>query len=303
MKISVIIPTHNRGNLIGRAIDSVLNQNLEDLEIIVVSDGSTDETDLIMEKYIDKDSRIKYIKYFPSRGANYARNKGVKESTGKYIAFLDDDDEWMPNKLEKQLKKFQEDNLIGLVYTGVKVIYVNEAVEYSSLPREKGDLSKKIFLKNLIGTTSTVMINKELFNSVGGFDEQLPALQDYDLWIRICQVSKVSYVDECLLKYYNFRGDKQISASVEKYIIALELINEKYKESLKILDKKMMISRERESLFLIVNKALRNNNANIARKYLKLSFKNKFHIKALALYVMSFVKYEWLLKLKAIKSK
>jgi glycosyltransferase involved in cell wall biosynthesis len=93
VKVSVIIPTHNRAKLLERAIKSVLEQTYANFEIIVVSDGSTDETDLIMQKYKNQDARIKYISYYPAKGANHARNIGIKAAEGEYIAFLDDDDE------------------------------------------------------------------------------------------------------------------------------------------------------------------------------------------------------------------
>src|SRR5699024_12380222 len=99
--ISIVIPTHNRSELLVRAVDSVIYQTFKDSEIIVVSNGSTDNTDEVMSKYEDK--RINYISYRIAQGGNAARNKGIKAAKFDYIAFLDDDDEWHPEKLQKQL--------------------------------------------------------------------------------------------------------------------------------------------------------------------------------------------------------
>ena len=118
IKISVIIPTHNRVDLLGRAIRSVQNQTYKNIEIIIVSDGSTDGTDEFVNKLKYTDNRIQFYEYKPSKGSNVARNLGIEKSKGEYIAFLDDDDEWLPTKLEKQLEVFQKDYRIGLVYTG-----------------------------------------------------------------------------------------------------------------------------------------------------------------------------------------
>ena len=152
--VSVIITTHNRCNLLERAIQSVLNQIYKDFELIVVADGCTDGTDSLMKKY-ESEKRIQYIHYSPAKGGNYARNKGVQNSRGEFIAFLDDDDEWLPEKLELQVAKIREDPECVLVYTGIRVVYVNECIEYSSIPKANGDLSKVLLFNNIIGSTST----------------------------------------------------------------------------------------------------------------------------------------------------
>ena len=113
--VSVVIPTHNRADLLPRAIDSVLNQTYSNFEIIVVSDGSTDNTEEVVKSYSDKDSRIRFIGYSPARGGNIARNTGIEAAKGEYVAFLDDDDEWMPEKLKKQIKVMESNPDIGLV--------------------------------------------------------------------------------------------------------------------------------------------------------------------------------------------
>ena len=117
--VSVIIPTYNRAHLIDRSIQSVLNQTYQDFELIVVDDRSTDNTEDIIRQFREKDKRIKYIKHDKNKGGSAARNTRIKNSVGKYIVFQDSDDEWFPEKLEKQMKIFETASLeVGVVYTG-----------------------------------------------------------------------------------------------------------------------------------------------------------------------------------------
>lgn len=269
MKVSVVIPTHNRDYILRRAVDSVLNQTYSNLEIIIISDGSTDNTEEVLKELEEEDSRIKSISYHPSKGANYARNKGIELSSGSHIAFLDDDDEWHEDKLEMQIDIFKSNNKIGLVYTGKKVIYVNEKKEYSSISKLQGDLSKEILKKNVIGTTSSVMVRKKELKKAGFFDEKMPAMQDYELWIRICQITQVGVVPMEKVNYYNDTNKKQISSSTDKYVKALEKIMEKHASlynKLSVTEYKEM--RMRGNLNL-AKKALRNNQKKTSFKYVQ----------------------------------
>lgn len=298
--ISVVIPTHNRAELLPRAINSVLNQTYEDIEIIIVSDGSTDNTSAIVSSYKQKDSRIKYIELMPGSGSNVARNTGIKASSGEYIAFLDDDDEWMPNKIEKQAQILDNDEQVGLVYTGVRIVYVNEHVEYNSLSRKEGDLRKEILFDNCIGTTSTVIFRKCLIEKSGYFDEKLKALQDYDLWIRICQLCNVAVVPEELINYYNYTGTMQISSSTNKYIEAFATINSKYQRYFEMLSEEEKNIKLHNEYMLLSNKSMRNRNGKLAREYLWKDLKLKINKKALAYYCFSFVPYQYLLKMRSL---
>ena len=121
-KISVIIPTHNRADILPRAIKSVQDQTRPVDEIIVVSDGSTDSTEEVVRQLAEKDSRIRLIAYHPGHNGNYARNKGIEAASGEFIAFLDDDDEWLPKKTELQMELFEKDPGVGLVYSSQNCI-------------------------------------------------------------------------------------------------------------------------------------------------------------------------------------
>lgn len=298
--VSVVIPTHNREVLLCRAIKSVCEQTYRDLEIIVVSDGEFDKTTDMVEKLIESDERIRYYRYPSSKGANYARNYGIEKSKGEFVAFLDDDDEWYPTKLEKQLKCIRDNMDVGLVYTGVHILYVNDGVEYSACPSNEGDLRTEILLENCIGTTSTVMVRKEILEQVGGFDEKLPALQDFDLWIRVCQLTEVRVIKEELINYYNYRNNVQISSFTRKYEESFQYIDEKYREKIECLSESEKMRREKNMYYLLVNKALRNNDSKRARVYIKKYLKSNWDMKMFAFYLLSYFNYKFILKLRSV---
>lgn len=297
--ISVVIPTHNRADLLPRAIKSVQAQTWTDLEIVVVSDGSEDDTKAVVEALAKDDDRIKFIEYFPARGGNIARNTGIENASGEYVAFLDDDDEFMPEKLEKQMAVMQSDPQIGLVYTGVHIIYVNEDIAYSSIPKASGDLSKEILLDNIIGTTSTVMARKDVLLKAGMFDVKLRALQDFDLWIRVCQLCKIGHVPEEMINYYNYTGTKQVSALTDKYIESFAYINNKYKDMMDALPAQQHLQKKYNEHMLLANKAMRNGDGKLARKYIKEALKIARGKKAMAYYLLSFFSYKLVLKVRS----
>lgn len=296
MQVSVVIPTHNRSGLLKRAVQSVLKQTYKELEIIIISDGSTDNTDEVIEDLKEMDPRVRGISYGPAEGANVARNKGIDVATSNYVAFLDDDDEWYPDKIEAQMNIIKKNNQIGLVYTGVNVLYINEKEEYISAGEADGDLSKEIIKRNIIGTTSTALVNKEILKEVGGFDVDLPAAQDYDLWIRVCQKTLVGVVPEPKIYYYNYTDKKQISSNIERYEIARRKINAKYKELFATLTEEEMLTIKTNVAISRANLALRNKQKKIALKYILKSIFLKISKRNLALLVLMPLPYKYILK-------
>lgn len=267
MTVSVVIPTHNRCALLGRAIDSVLKQTYPVKEIIVVSDGSEDETDNIMDKYCAQYSNVHYHSYHPGRGGNYARNYGIKISTGKYVAFLDDDDEWHADKIEKQIALIRNDNEIGIVCTAINNIHVSAKTQNRYIPPALYDSKRLILMKNCIGSTSTVLVERELFNRVGYFDEKLSACQDYDMWIRLCQVTKVGVVKEPCVEYFNYDSVKQISGNTQKYILAHKMMDEKYQEEINEFTKSEKAQRKCIWSMAVSKRGMRNGQKKIAIQY------------------------------------
>ncbi len=226
-KVSVVIPTYNRAHLIGRAIESVLNQTYQDFELIIIDDCSIDNTDDVIKEFQKKDNRIIYLKHDKNKGGSAARNTGIKTSRGEYIAFLDSDDEWLPEKLEKQINVFKKlsDN-IGLVYSGYyEVLEQNGEVLSKIIPIFKGDIYKNILKSNILGSP-TPLIRKICFEKAGLFDETLLSCQDWDLWIRIAKYYKFDFLKETLAKYY-IHGN-QISTNINNKILSREIILKKY---------------------------------------------------------------------------
>ena len=233
--VSVILTTHNRPpEIVLRAVNSVLNQTYSNIEFIVVDDSSSDYTHRKeVEKEVRKASeRIIYITLETNRGACAARNTGLSYAHGYYVAFLDDDDEWFPEKIEEQIKGFKNDNT-ALVYSTYRIINKITNQEYYRFKKQaQGEITfNKLLRRNVIGTTSNPLIKKECVDEVGGFDEELQSSQDYDLWLRIVERYPVAFIDKPLLNYYIHEGQR-ISTDVDSKIAGFEYLNLKYHEYL-----------------------------------------------------------------------
>ena len=222
--MSVIIPTKNRADYVSSAIQSVLDQTFGDFEIIVVDGASIDNTQEVVRKFDDK--RIRYIREKKDRGVSTSRNKGIRLSRGKLIAFLDDDDLWMPSKLEKQLELISKKPNIGAVYTGAWFFRKSGKIIGSHIPFLRGNIFPKILKKNRIGGCSVVLVRKECFEKVGLFDENLPADEDFDLWIRLAKCYQFDYVREPLVLYRVH--EKRVTTNPYRNLTAKKLLFEKY---------------------------------------------------------------------------
>lgn len=199
--VSVIIPTYNRAQLIAMAIDSVLAQTYKDLEIIVVDDSSTDNTEELVKGFIKRDNRIKYIKHDINKGGAEARNTGIKNARGDYVAFLDSDDMWVSEKLERQINIFEENDDIALVYSNF--IRVNDAGEHIGLgikPKTiiSGFIFREILLRKVYVPLQTWIVRKDCFEEVGGFDTEFRTSHDRDMIVRIARQYKIFGVKEPL---------------------------------------------------------------------------------------------------------
>ncbi|MEA3500414.1 MAG: glycosyltransferase, partial [Candidatus Marinimicrobia bacterium] len=204
IKISVIIPVFNRENTISRAIDSVLNQTYKPLEIIVVDDGSTDKTDDILKSYSDK---IKVI-HQKNSGVSAARNNGIKNSVGKWIALLDSDDEWLPNKLQLEVDYINKNHRINILQT--EEIWIRDGRRVNPKKYHKkisGDIFKKS-LELCLVSPSAVIFKRSLFDEIGDFDEELPVCEDYDYWLRTSLKYHVGLVNKFGIKKYGGHSDQ-----------------------------------------------------------------------------------------------
>ncbi|MFD1862011.1 glycosyltransferase family 2 protein [Planococcus chinensis] len=204
-KVSVVIPTYNRADLLMAAVKSLQEQTYGNIEIIIVDDCSTDSTARMVEQIDDK--RVVYVKHEVNKGGAEARNTGVKHASGEFIGFLDSDDRWLPDKLERQLAVIKSNQEIKVVYTGIKVLRDNTVVK-EIFPKYKGDLLSRLIESNCIYTTSSILVNKKLFEQIGGFDSSFPSCQDWDLYLRLAQVSQFDFVKETLVLYNQHPGER-----------------------------------------------------------------------------------------------
>lgn len=227
--VSVIIPTYNRGHSVGRAIQSVLNQTYQDIEIIAVDDASKDNTKDVISNFNDK--RIKYIRHNKNKGGGAARNTGIKSARGEYIAFLDSDDEWLPEKLEKIISLFEKKSkVIGVIFSGLIWLNPNEKKPIFDIPQIDVDINQNIVFKNLLGPLSSTIVRRECFEKCGYFDERLPAGQDWDIWIKIAKKYRFAIVKEALGLYYC--DGERISTDMNNKAKGHRIILEKYYEEI-----------------------------------------------------------------------
>jgi glycosyltransferase involved in cell wall biosynthesis len=195
--ISVVITTYNYGAFIKEAVDSVLNQTLAIIEIIIIDDGSRDNTKDIVAEF--NDPRIMYC-YQKNQGQPKAKNRGICESSGELVAFLDADDVWLPSKLAKQVALFSNPE-VGVVYSRRKWIDPSgKIISGNERALRKGSILNYIFVDNFICFSSSVL-RRSYLEEVGYFDESLPMGIDYDLWIRLASVCKFDFVEEPLVLY------------------------------------------------------------------------------------------------------
>ena len=204
MYVSVIIPTYNRKHTLKRAIQSVYMQSLLPYEVIVVDDGSNDGTkEWVKQKY----TNVKYI-YQKNSGVSSARNKGIKIARGDWIALLDSDDEWLPNKLNEQTNKIKSNLDVKILHSNE--IWIRNGVRVNQMKKHKkygGYIFEKCLDICRI-SPSSVMLKKEIFDYIGTFDESLKVCEDYDLWLRITSKYPVCFLDIPLIKKYGGHSDQ-----------------------------------------------------------------------------------------------
>ena len=204
-KISVIIPTYNRGYSIARAIKCVLKQTFQDFEIIIVDDGSQDSTEEVVGQF--KDTRIRYLAHSQNKGEPAARNTGVMAAKGEYIAFLDSDDEWLPNKLEIQLNIHEQiTDEISASCTGYYLHLTKLGIILNKIPQCTGSSwYRHLLLFGCdLGPGTTMVVTKQAYHEVGYYDESLIRSPDWDWLIRYVKKYKLTVVEELLAHvYYN----------------------------------------------------------------------------------------------------
>ncbi len=227
-KVSVVIPTYNRADVIRRSMHSVLCQTYKNIEVIVVDDASTDDTSEVVASF--QDPRVIFLRQFERKGAAVARNIGIQAASGEFIAFQDSDDEWLCEKLERQMSAMQHAaETVGVVYSGF-LRFENKFAKYlpSGSRAEIGGRILAALLRGNFVTTQAVLIRKGCLENVGMFDEQFPRLQDWELFIRLAVHYDFICIDEPLL--IAFHSQKSITADTSLFPVALKQLLEKHEK-------------------------------------------------------------------------
>jgi len=271
--VSVIITTFNRAHFLRRAIKSVLNQTYKDIEIIVVDDCSNDNTEKVVSECIRNNKNIKYIRHNKNKGLSAARNTGIKHSTGKYISFLDDDDELLPKKIQKQVEFLEKHKNIDAIYCGY--IRKSDNFEQVYIPKKITNFLKESLILPL-SVIHSLLIKKECFSKIGLFDENLKYFEDWDLWIRLSAEVNLAIINEPLVVYH-IHGAQMMLSNLNEKINANHYILAKHKN---------LFKRYKKSLFW-------NYRRLLTRYSLMDDYRNafKYAIKAIKLNPLSLTTY------------
>ena len=229
--VSIVIPTYRRPTFLGRALRSVIAQTYEAWEALVVDDNDPAspgrlETEAFMAAYAS-DPRVHYLRHERNAGGAAARNTGILAARGAFVAFLDDDDEWLPEKLTEQLKLFGAGPLVA--YSGYRTVDAAGLTLAVKTPRWRGEVLERLLARNDVGTTSTLLCRREDLLEVGLFDTTLPASQDYDLYLRLAQRLPFDYVEAPLVVFHN-HDQGRVTGNVAAKERAVEPFAEKYRD-------------------------------------------------------------------------
>ncbi len=270
MEISVVIPTHNRAQRVARAVKSVLEQSCPPCEIIVVDDGSTDQT---VPHLVRSFTGIRLVQQEHS-GVSAARNAGIGQARGEWVAFLDSDDEWKPGKLERQAKAIEQEREKGKEFLACHTdeIWIRNGTRVNPMTKHakpQGWIFESCLPRCCV-SPSSAMFHRNLFKRFGVFDETLPACEDYDLWLRIFSRLPVLLVPELLVVKYGGHGD-QLSRKywgMDRFRVkALEKILQSGK--LEVLQQQQVIHTLKEKIAILANGFEKRGNLDQAVQYRK----------------------------------
>lgn len=260
--ISVIIPTFNRSSVLVRAVHSVLNQTYKNFELIIVDDGSTDDTEKILAPFAD----VRYIKT-KNAGVSSARNRGVDLARGKWLAFLDSDDEWLPQKLQAQMDFFSQHPHLSIVYNDEIWVRNNVRVNKKVRHQKAGGWIFAQCLEQCLIAPSSVLLSKELFLEMGGFDENFLVCEDYDLWLKISSKYEVGFINESLIVKYGGHEDQLSTKFHSMDLWRIKSMQKLLCDTTLSLDKKNEVVKVMKSKGSILIKGLiKHGNVELARE-------------------------------------
>ncbi|SDK79759.1 Glycosyltransferase, GT2 family [Modicisalibacter muralis] len=300
--ISVVIPTHNRLEDLKKSISSILKQTLLPKEIIIIDDGSIQEVEADLFNIPGERIKLKILRNKISKGASYARNMGINEAVGKYIAFLDDDDEFLDKKLELVLRAFKKTG-VDVIYHPAIVNYTKENLRYITNPKDNISFTDCL-IGNQLGGASMVSAKRDMLLKLGGFDTSLPALEDYEMWMRLAKAGATFHkLSEPLVSYQVTTGKDYLSASMEKFVSSKKIIYSKYRwecSALSLGEQKTMEEANKK------HEAYKNllSGKKMSASWLYLSaFKVRFNVELLLASFFSFFGIRALILCQKLKSK
>jgi len=293
--ITVIIPTHDRDS-VSASVDSVLRQDYGDFEVIVVDDGSS--SPVTAERYGWPEGKVRVFRFERGGGPARARNKGIELARGEYVAFLDDDDEYFPEKLGALAAAVSVPEPPEVVYHNCRINYVNERIWYNTRKAAMAEYRSSIFRGNILGGTVNYAASRALLNRLGGFDESMPTDEDYDLAIRmILSGSSVAFIPGYLTNCFYRTKHASVSKQISRRLESLGHMLEKYRSELE--------SSGQRSAFVagfyadIAHSCINNyDRANACSFYFR-SFAAKPGLKSLALVALSLLPARLVLGLRA----
>jgi glycosyltransferase involved in cell wall biosynthesis len=264
--VSVILPTHNRTKFLRHAIKSVLAQTERNIELIVVDDASTDETNVVLNQLACIDTRIKILRNPESLGGGGARNVGIAASSGEWVAFLDDDDEWVATKLRTQLDELTANSATVACSCSYKLYYSSGSSKVVD-PPENITLNQ-LLRGNYLGGASMCMCSREALLGIGGFDEKFRSGQDWDFWVRLRQAGDIVVCKEPLVEYRNHDGVRISNNMDAQYMGARRF----YFKHRKIMDESLQKFNVSYNCFIMSRQTKRRLSSRL--RYLILSLRH-----------------------------
>lgn len=264
--VSVIIPTYKRPTFLPRAIQSVLNSTYKNVEVIVVDDNNDGDefralTEKVMASFLDENDNIKYVKHKVNKNGSAARNTGFKNSSGEYLMFLDDDDEFLPTKIEAQVNRMEQlDSSWGACYTRYIDVSKDGKLRYSAETAEGSLLVKELSRNLFVHAGSNLMVRRSVYEEVGGFDESFTRNQDIEFLIKVLKQYKLAFADCVGLKVYlHDRGNIDYEVVTEHFIATFKAeIDAQSEEDQRAIYKMIALQR--------IRAAISTRNINLAKK-------------------------------------
>jgi len=252
---TVVIPTHSRSNLLKHAVVSVLDQTFENFELIIVDDHSTDNTFSVVSSF--SDPRIQYVINHRKKGACGARNVGIFSARGKWVAFLDDDDFWLPDKLKCQYDLIQSaKQTVGLICTDYAIFKENQKRPKIYKNRPSGWVRDKLLYGGCIGCLSSTCIRFDILRAIEGFDELFPSKQDQDLWLRVAELASFTHVPKTLVYMYQEKRSR-IGQNLKSKLEGSVMLRKKYAT---LIDQNLRLRHRHESNIFIYAVLLKKKN-------------------------------------------